>query len=56
MPFNAPSPAVFWAAVLLVVVAIVAAFVPVPLVSPNAQWIAVTAFVILAGGCMMNRV
>lgn len=54
MNLSAPSQAVFWIAVVLVVLAIISTFVAIPFVSTYAFWVAILGFVVLAGGCLMR--
>ena len=54
MNLSAPSQAVFWIAVVIAVLAIVSTFVVIPLVSQYAFWVAILAFVVLAGGTLMK--
>ena len=54
MNLSAPNQAVFWIAVIIAVLAIVGTFVVIPVISPYAFWVAILAFVVLAGGVMMK--
>jgi hypothetical protein len=54
MNLNAPSQAVFWIAVILAVIGIIASFNVVPAVTAYALWIVVLAFIVLAGGVLMK--
>jgi hypothetical protein len=54
MNLSAPSQVVFWIAVVVAVVAIVSMFVAIPVISTYAFWVAILAFVILAGGTLMK--
>jgi hypothetical protein len=54
MNLSAPSQIVFWIAVIVAIVAIVGTFVAIPVVTPYAFWVAILAFVILAGGNLMK--
>jgi heme/copper-type cytochrome/quinol oxidase subunit 1 len=55
MNLSAPSTAVFWIAVVIVILAIIGALVPaIPILSQFAFWIAILGFVVLAGGCLMR--
>ena len=54
MNLSAPSQAVFWIAVVVVVLAIISTFVAIPVVSGYAFWVAILGFVILAGGTLMK--
>jgi hypothetical protein len=55
MNLSAPSQAVFWIAVVIVILAIIGFFVPtIPILGQFAFWIAILGFVVLAGGCLMR--
>lgn len=54
MNLNAPTQAVFWIAVILVVIAVIGSFVAIPFISAYAFWIAVVGFIVLAVGCVMK--
>jgi hypothetical protein len=54
MNLSAPSQIVFWIAVVLAVLAILGMFVAIPVISAYAFWVAILAFVILAGGTLMR--
>lgn len=55
MNLNAPSQAVFWIAVIIAVLAIIGFFAPtVPILGAYAFWIAILAFIVLAGGVLMK--
>jgi hypothetical protein len=55
MNLNAPTQVVFWIAVVVAVLAIIGFFAPtVPIIGAYAFWIAILAFVILAGGVLMK--
>ncbi|MEI2612924.1 MAG: hypothetical protein V9G20_30150 [Candidatus Promineifilaceae bacterium] len=56
MNLNAPTQVVFWIAVVVAVVAIISTFVAIPVISTYAFWVAILAFVILAGGTLMKSV
>lgn len=56
MKLNAPTQAVFWIAVILVVIAIIGQFVAIPFITAYTFWIAVIGFIVLAAGCMMKGV
>ncbi len=55
MNLNAPTQIVFWIAVVIAVLAIVGTFVAIPVISAYAFWVAILAFVILAGGTLMRN-
>ena len=53
---NAPTQMVFLISLALAVLAILALFVTIPIVSAYAFWVAIIAYVVLAAGCMMKNV
>ncbi|HQZ13488.1 MAG TPA: hypothetical protein PK286_11455 [Devosia sp.] len=55
MTLSAPTQLVFWIAVIVAVVAIISTFVAIPVISQYAFWVAILAFVILAGGTLMRN-
>jgi hypothetical protein len=54
MNLSAPSQAVFWISVVLVILGIIAFFNVIPGITAWALWIVVLGFVVLAGGCLMR--
>lgn len=54
MNLSAPTKPVFMIALILGVLAIVGTFIAIPVVSANAFWMLVVAFVILAAGNLMK--
>jgi hypothetical protein len=54
MNLSAPSTVVFWIAVVIAILAIIGTFVVIPVISPYAFWVAILAFVVLAGGVLMK--
>ena len=54
MNLNAPSQVVFWIAVIIAVVAIISTFVAIPVISAYAFWVAILAFIVLAGGVLLK--
>ena len=55
MNLSAPSQAVFWIAVIIVVLAIIGVLVPtIPVLGQWPFWIAVLGFIVLAGGTLMR--
>jgi len=55
MNLNAPSQVVFWIAVVLAVLAIIGYFAPtIPVIGAYAFWVAILAFIVLAGGVLMR--
>ena len=53
---NAPTQMVFLISLALAVLAILALFVTIPVVSAYAFWVAIIAYVVLAAGCLMKNV
>ncbi len=54
MNLNAPSQMVFWIAVILAVIGIIASFNVIPAITAYAIWIVVLGFIVLAGGVLMK--
>ena len=54
MNLNAPTQVVFWIAVIIAILAIIGTFVAIPVISQYAFWVAILAFVVLAGGTLMK--
>jgi hypothetical protein len=54
MNLSAPSQAVFWISVVIVIIAIIASFNVIPGITAWAFWIAVLGFIVLAAGCLMR--
>jgi hypothetical protein len=54
MNLSAPSQAVFWIAVVIVILGIIASFNVIPGITAWALWIVVLGFIVLAGGCLMR--
>lgn len=54
MNLSAPTTVVFWIAVVIALLAIISTFVVIPVISAYAFWVAILAFVILAGACLMR--
>lgn len=55
MNLNAPSQVVFWIAVVIAIIAIIGFFAPtIPVIGPYAFWVAIIAFIVLAGGVLMK--
>jgi hypothetical protein len=50
MNLSPPTTAVFIISVVLAVLAIIGTFVAIPLISGNAFWVAIIAYIILAAG------
>jgi hypothetical protein len=50
MNLSPPTTAVFIISVILAVLAIISAFVQIPLISAHAFWVAIIAYIILAVG------
>lgn len=51
MEMHTPSAWTFWLSVVLVLLAIVSAFVSIPYVTIYAQWVAIIGYVVLVIGC-----
>ena len=51
---HTPSSWTFWLSVILVVLAIVATFVRIPVISQYAFWVAVLGYVVLVFGCLVK--
>ena len=55
MNLNAPSQVVFIIAVIIAILAVIGYFAPtVPVLGAYAFWIAILAFIVLAGGVLMK--
>ena len=55
MNLNAPSQVVFIIAVIIAILAVIGFFAPtVPVLGAYAFWIAILAFIVLAGGVLMK--
>ena len=50
MNLSAPTTAVFVISLILAVLAVLGTFVAIPLISPNAFWVAIIAYVVLLVG------
>ncbi len=50
MNLSAPTTAIFVISLILAVLAILGTFVAIPLISPNAFWVAIVAYVVLMVG------
>jgi hypothetical protein len=50
MNLSAPTTPVFVVSLILAVLAILGAFVAIPLISPNAFWVAILAYIVLMVG------
>jgi hypothetical protein len=51
---HTPSSWTFWLSVILVVLAIIATFVHIPVISQYAFWVAVLGYVVLVFGCLVK--
>ncbi|MGC2411016.1 MAG: hypothetical protein WA441_13750 [Methyloceanibacter sp.] len=56
MNLSPPTTAVFVISLILAVLAVISTFVAIPLVSANAFWVAIIAYVILAVGNVFRGV
>ena len=56
MNLSAPTQPVFLISVILAVLAVVATFVAIPVVSANAFWVAIIAYIVLLAGNVMKGV
>jgi hypothetical protein len=56
MNLSPPTTAVFVISLILAVLAIIGTFVAIPLVSANAFWVAIIAYIILAVGNVFRGV
>ena len=54
MDMHTPSAWTFWLSVVLVLLAIVSAFVSIPFISQYALWVAVVGYVVLVIGCIFK--
>jgi hypothetical protein len=53
---NAPTQLVFLISLALAILAVLALFVTIPVVSTYAFWVAIIAYVVLAASCVMKNV
>jgi hypothetical protein len=53
-PMHTPSDWTFWLSVVLVVLAVISTLAFIPVISPNAFWVAVIGYVILVVGCTVK--
>lgn len=51
---NAPTQVVFLISVILAILAVIAIFVTVPIISGYSFWVMTAAFVILAASCVLK--
>lgn len=54
MTLSAPSQAVFWIAVVLAIIALIAYFGVIGPITAYAFWILIVAFIVLAVGCLLR--
>lgn len=54
MTLSAPTQAIFWIAVVLAVIALIAFFGVIAPITAYAFWILIIAFIVLAVGCLMR--
>ena len=55
MRFNAPTQVFFFIALLLAALALLSRYVAIPSVTPNAFWILLVGYIVLAIGCVFRR-
>ena len=53
---NAPTQGVFLVSLILAIIALIGFFVVIPVVSANAFWIALVAYIVLAAACILKGV
>ncbi len=56
MKLSAPTQIVFLISVVLTILAVVATFVAIPVVSANAFWVAIVAYLVLLAGNVLKGV
>ncbi len=56
MKLSAPTQIVFLISVALAILAVVSTFVAIPVVSANAFWVAIVAYLVLATGNVLKGV
>ncbi len=56
MKLSAPTQIVFLISVVLAILAVVATFVVIPVVSANAFWVAIVAYLVLVAGNVLKGV
>jgi hypothetical protein len=56
MKLSAPTQMVFLISVVLAILAVVATFVAIPVVSANAFWVAIVAYLVLVAGNVLKGV
>ncbi len=54
MNLSAPTTVIFVISLILAVLAVLATFVTIPVISPNAFWVAIIAWIVLATGNLMK--
>ena len=54
MNLSAPTQLVFLFSVVLAILAVVATFIAIPTVSPNAFWVAIIAYLVLLAGNVLK--
>ncbi len=55
MRFNAPTQVFFFISLLLVALALLSRYVAIQNVTPNAFWILLAGYIVLAIGCVFRR-
>jgi hypothetical protein len=53
MNVNAPKQITFLISLVIAILAVVGMYVNIPVISGNAAWAAIVAYVILAAGCLL---
>jgi hypothetical protein len=56
MNLSAPTTVIFVISLILAVLAVLATFVAIPVISPNAFWVAIIAWIVLAIGNLMKGI
>jgi hypothetical protein len=56
MNLSPPTTAVFFISLILAVLAVISTFVAIPVISANAFWVAIIAYVILAIGNLFRGI
>jgi hypothetical protein len=56
MNLSAPTTVIFVISLILAVLAVLATFVAIPVISPNAFWVAIMAWIVLAAGNLMKGI
>ncbi len=51
---SAPTKIVFLISLIIAIVAVISVFFFIPLISLNAIWVAIVAYIVLAAGCLLK--